>query len=97
MGFKNIYDLNFNIIFRIKNSDINFTILKSGDFREDSGIYFEIRKKKILLNVDCNNLNGGILPDDIDILMSSYAGGASGFPLCFDDSSSEKEKNITEK
>ena len=93
LGFKNIYDLNFNIIFRIKNSDINFTILKSGDFREDSGIYFEIRKKKILLNVDCNNLNGGILPDDIDILMSSYAGGASGFPLCFDDySSSEKEK-----
>ena len=42
-------------------------------------------EKKILLNVDCNNLNGGILPDDIDILMSSYAGGASGFPLCFDD------------
>ena len=55
--------------------------------------FFNINKKKILLNVDSNNLNGGILPKNIDLLMSSYAGGASGFPLCFDDySNKEKDK-----
>ena len=38
-------------------------------------------------------MNGGILPKNIDLLMSSYAGGASGFPLCFDDySNKEKDK-----
>jgi CMP-N-acetylneuraminate monooxygenase len=97
LGFKKIYDLNFNYIFKIKDSDINFTILKSGDFRDDSGIYFEIRKKKILLNVDCNNLNGGILPQDIDVLLSSFAGGASGFPLCFDDFSLIEKERILDR
>lgn len=85
LGFKNIYDLSFNNVHSIDNENILFTILKSGDFREDSGIYFQINGKKILLNVDCNNLNVGVLPENIDLLMSSFAGGASGFPLCFDD------------
>lgn len=97
LGFKKIYDLDFNNIFKIKDSDINFTILKSGDFRDDSGIYFEIRNKKILLNVDCNNLNGGILPENIDVLLSSFAGGASGFPLCFDDFSWDEKERILDR
>ncbi len=97
LGFKQILDLNFNFVFKIKNSDIKFTILKSGDFRDDSGIYFEIGRKKILLNVDCNNLNGGILPENIDVLMSAFAGGASGFPLCFDDYSSTEKERILDR
>ena len=51
LGFKNIYDLSFNNVHSIDNENILFTILKSGDFREDSGIYFQINGKKILLNV----------------------------------------------
>ena len=54
--------------------------------------FFNINNKKILLNVDSNNLNGGILPKNIDLLMSSYAGGV-WFPLCFDDyPKKEKDK-----
>ena len=53
--------------------------------------YFLILIKKILMNVDSNNLNGGILPKNIDLLLSSYAGGASGFPLCFENYSKEKK------
>ncbi len=94
LGFKNIYDLNFNNIYKIKNDKILFTILKSGDFRDDSGIFFQINGKKILLNVDCNNLNCGVLPEKIDLLMSSFAGGASGFPLCFEDYNEEEKKRI---
>ena len=94
LGFKNIYDLSFNNIYSIENENMFFTLLKSGDFREDSGIYFLINGKKILLNVDCNNLNVGVLPKNIDLLMSSFAGGASGFPLCFDDYSDEEKERI---
>lgn len=94
LGFKNIYDLSFNNVHSIENEDILFTILKSGDFREDSGIYFQVNGKKILLNVDCNNLNVGVLPENIDLLMSSFAGGASGFPLCFEDYSEQEKESI---
>ena len=85
IGFKKIFLCDFNKIYKLKDKNIYFTLFKSGDFKDDSGIYFNINKRKILLNVDCNNLNGGALPNNIDVLLSSYAGGASGFPLCFED------------
>lgn len=92
-GFKNILLCDFNKVFQVNKKNFFFSILKSGDFKDDSGIFFNINNKKILLNVDSNNLNGGILPKNIDLLMSSYAGGASGFPLCFDDyPKKEKDK-----
>lgn len=92
IGFTNIKLCEFNKVYSI-NKILDFSILKSGDFKDDSGIFFNINKKKILINVDSNNLNGGILPKNIDLLLSSYAGGASGFPLCFENySKNEKER-----
>ena len=93
LGFKNINLCEFNKVYKVTDKNIYFTMFKSGDFKEDSGIYFNINNKKILFNVDSNNLNGGTLPENIDILLSSYAGGASGFPLCFEDYT-VKEKNF---
>lgn len=38
---------------------------------------------KILNTVDCTRPNGGRLPEKVDLMMSDFAGGASGFPMTF--------------
>ena len=97
IGFKNIISVEFNKIFQVLDKNIFFTLLKSGDFRDDSGIYISLNGKSILLNVDCNNLNSGILPRNIDLLLSSFAGGAGGFPLCFDDYTDNEKNRIIKR
>lgn len=37
----------------------------------------------ILNTVDCTRPNGGKLPENVDLMMSDFAGGASGFPMTF--------------
>lgn len=37
----------------------------------------------ILNTVDCTRPNGGRLPQSVDLMMSDFAGGASGFPMTF--------------
>lgn len=37
----------------------------------------------ILNTVDCTRPNGGRLPENVDLMMSDFAGGASGFPVTF--------------
>lgn len=37
----------------------------------------------ILNTVDCTRPNGGKLPHGVDLMMSDFAGGASGFPMTF--------------
>lgn len=37
----------------------------------------------ILNTVDCTRPNGGRLPENVDLMMSDFAGGASGFPMVF--------------
>lgn len=91
-GFKNIYNLDFNIDYRFKNTDLIFSILKSGDFRDDSGLYFSYNNFKVLLDVDSNFINFGKLPE-VDLYCSSYAGGATAFPLMFDNYNLEFKKS----
>lgn len=38
---------------------------------------------KILNTVDCTRPNGGKLPEKVALMMSDFAGGASGFPMTF--------------
>ena len=97
LGFKNVITCEFNKVYQVEQKNIFFTLLKSGDFRDDSGIYIRINKRSILLNVDSNNLNFGILPKNIDLLLSSYAGGAGGFPLCFDDYTDDEKIRIKKR
>lgn len=84
LGFTNVSAMEFNSIFEI-DEDFQFSIFKSGDFRDDSGLYLCVGGKEILFAVDSNFLNSYVLPKKIDLLFTSFAGGASGFPLCFDD------------
>ena len=80
LGFNNIYNLNFENQYQLKNTELIFTIFKSGDLRDDSGFYFSAGNFKGLLTVDANNLNFLKLPS-VDLFASSFAGGAHGYPL----------------
>jgi CMP-N-acetylneuraminate monooxygenase len=68
-----------------------FMILQDAAGRTDSGILIEYKGHKLLDIVDCQNLNGGVLPRPIDTLLSSFAGGSSGFPVCWSDLYAESE------
>jgi CMP-N-acetylneuraminate monooxygenase len=84
LGFTNVRAMDFNVIFEIEE-DFQFSIFKSGDFRDDSGLYLCLGGMEILFTVDSNFLNSHVLPKNIDLLLTAFAGGASGFPLCFED------------
>ena len=79
-GFEKIHKMNFEQQYQFKNTDLIFTIFKSGDLRDDSGFYFSAGNFKGLLTVDANNLNFLKLPK-VDLFASSFAGGAHGYPL----------------
>ena len=52
--------------------------------REDSGVLLEYRGYRVLDTVDCRNPADGNLPE-VDVLLTHFAGGASGFPVCWRD------------
>ena len=94
LGFNNIFVADFLNEYSFSNTNLNLSVLKSGDFREDSGIYFSIGEFTCLFSVDSNNINHSRFPI-VDLYASSFAGGASGFPLVFSNyNKSEKEKII---
>jgi len=80
LGFDNIKTFNFEDQYQFKNTNLIITLFKSGDLREDSGLYFSAGLFKGLLTVDANNLNFLKLPK-VDLFAASFAGGAHGYPL----------------
>ena len=96
LGFKNIFRLELGKEYKLNNSNLYLSILKSGDFREDSGIYFSSGDLTCLFDVDSNIINFNKLPN-VDIYASSFAGGASGYPLMFDNYAEEEKKKIIKK
>lgn len=96
MGFKAVISCDFLDIFEL-GKNFQISILKSGDFRDDSGIYICANGHEILLTVDSNYLNSHVLPSNIDILMTSFAGGASGFPLCYDNYNEQEKMEIIQR
>jgi CMP-N-acetylneuraminate monooxygenase len=97
MGFSNIHTLTFNQLFEIGDEGLHVSILKSGDFRDDSGLYIHFNDKQLLATVDSSNLNQLVLPQHLDLLTTSYAAGASGHPWCFDHYNHEQKTMITKK
>ena len=93
-GFKNVQAFDFDSFYRFGDTDLYFSILKSGDFRDDSGFYFTYGNFDCLSSVDSNDLNFSRLPQDITLYCSSFAGGASGYPLCFETISNIDKKKI---
>ena len=96
LNFKNIYRLEFQKEYQYKNTNLIISLLKSGDFRDDSGIYFSIGEFSALFDVDSNMINFNKLPK-VDLYASSFAGGASGYPLMFEDFSMKERIKIIDK
>lgn len=84
MGFTRVIPLEFNQIYAVHDTPIYLSILQAGDFRDDSGLYLTAGRFSMLSTVDSNRLNNFALPHGVDLLTTSFAGGASGFPLCFE-------------
>ena len=92
-GFKNIQELNFNEEYNLENTNLVLSLFKSGDFREDSGIYFSINDFDALFDVDSNNINFLNLPN-VNLYASSFAGGTSGYPVMFENYKEEEKKLV---
>uniref|UniRef100_A0A8C0QY10 Cytidine monophosphate-N-acetylneuraminic acid hydroxylase n=1 Tax=Canis lupus dingo TaxID=286419 RepID=A0A8C0QY10_CANLU len=66
------------------DKNLRFMILMDGIHPEmDTCIIVEYKGHKILNTVDCTRPNGGRLPEKVALMMSDFAGGASGFPMTF--------------
>ena len=68
-----------------------FTIFEDGSGRQDSGIVVDYKGHLLINTVDCHNAASGELPTEVDVLMASFAAGASGFPVCWTDLYSEEQ------
>lgn len=63
---------------------LRFMILMDGVHPEmDTCIIVQYKGHMILNTVDCTRPNGGRLPQNVDLMLSDFAGGASGFPMTF--------------
>ena len=63
--------------------DLRIMLLGDVAGRDDSGLLVDHGGHVILNTVDTARLNDLHLPAPVDVLMCSFAGGASGFPLCW--------------
>jgi CMP-N-acetylneuraminate monooxygenase len=96
LGFKKIHYLDLNKEYNLEKTNLVLSLLKSGDFREDSGIYFSIGSFSGLFSVDASMINFGRLPK-VDLLAAAFAGGASGYPLIYDNIGKKEKKLIAER
>ena len=96
-GFNNLIITDFLRELEIETPAGKFklVIVKSGDEREDSSLLVVTRNNKIFLGVDTNMPNKLILPK-IDLLFTSFAGGASAFPSCIENFSKSKKMEISQ-
>ncbi|XP_072042665.1 cytidine monophosphate-N-acetylneuraminic acid hydroxylase-like [Amphiura filiformis] len=79
----NINVLRFGLWHEI-NEDLRFMIMMDGVHPDmDTCLLVDYKGHLILNTVDCTNPNGGRLPHGVDIMLSDFAGGASGFPMTF--------------
>lgn len=94
LGFDVIEACDFGEAYDFNTPGFQLSILKSGDFRDDSGIIFSYGDFLAILAVDCNALNHYALPKGVTVMGSSFAGGASGFPLCFNNYNETEKARI---
>lgn len=71
--------------------DTRFTLLEDGAARHDTALLVDYRGHLVLDTVDCSDPNGGLLPPHVDVLLAPFAGGASGYPVCWPDQYSAQE------
>ena len=96
LGFKEILKANFNNQYHIKNKNFYFSLFKSGNFKDDSGIYFSIGNFTCLLDVDAQNINFDKLPK-AEVYGSSFGGGARGYPWMFENITVQDQIRINDR
>ena len=94
---KKIIPLSLGHAYQVAGTELVFSILKSGDFRDDGGLYLGHGNFQALFTVDSSHLNCGVLPREIDLLMTAFSCGASGYPLCFDNYDQAMKIQIAEQ
>ncbi|XP_062517845.1 cytidine monophosphate-N-acetylneuraminic acid hydroxylase-like [Corticium candelabrum] len=66
------------------SDDLRFMIMHDGIHVEmDTCLLVDYKGHLIMNTVDCSRPNDNILPKDVDLLMSDFAGGATGYPVSF--------------
>jgi CMP-N-acetylneuraminate monooxygenase len=89
IGFENILALNFNS-WLVIDDEFQLMIMKDSTGREDSCLLIDYFGHKILNLVDCTRPNNMDLPASVDLLLVSFAGGSTGYPICWTDNYSEE-------
>ena len=60
--------------------------------KDDSGLLVEYKGHRLLNAVDASaGLNHSILPRPVDMLLTSFAGGAGGHPVCWAEQYTEEQ------
>ena len=97
LGFTNVIELERNRLYRVNDTDMLVCILPTGDHRDDSGLFVVKGDFSTVLTVDCVGTNHYVLPKDISLLLTNFASGSSGWPLCYDvvGSLDERAKIVT--
>lgn len=84
LGFTNIHELELKRLYRVSDSDLLVSILPTGDQREDSALFISQGDFTAVLTVDCVGANQYVMPVNPTLLLTNFAGGASGWPLCYE-------------
>ena len=92
IGLRNVTITNFGKWVPLGEA-AHFMILRDGTGRNDSGILIDYKGHRILNTVDCQNLNNGPLPK-VEVLLTSFAGGASGYPVCWEGYSEQRRREL---
>lgn len=97
LGFTNVIELEPKRLYRVGDSNMLVAILPTGDLREDSGLFVTKGDFSAVLTVDCVGTNHYVLPQNLSLLMTNFASGSSGWPLCYEvvGSLEERSKIVT--
>lgn len=97
MGFKNLHVLEKGTLYRFNDTDLIVSILPCGDQRDDSALFLRKGNFSSLFTVDCNAVNHYILPENITLLMTNFAAGASGWPIVYESMPFEERRKVMTK
>ena len=91
LKFKNLQIIELGKWFNI-SKDTRIMILPDGIYDDlDTCLLVEYKGHKIMDFVDCCMPNNRILPQDIEVILSDFAGGSSGYPSIYHEMYGEEE------
>ena len=81
LGFRNVRAIPFDRWFEVGDG-LRARILQDQTDRDDAALLVDYRGHRILNTVDCHNLPAP-LPRPVDVLLTQFTSGASGYPVCW--------------